>query len=344
METKTSEKMAAAPAAKKAKKASVKGTRKWVVVENAEPRAFIEEWQEKDLPPEVVWCIGQLEIAPETKHEHAQCFFYFKNAKTLEATKKWFGEYHPHLIEANGDFDEQETYCTKEASRHPDNKSFNRGQKPKQGSRTDLAALALRIQEGATPKDVALENPAEFIRYHGGIRAYHQVINVPKVRPEPEILFIHGPPACGKTYYANEVFPDAFSVIDMKEGWFDGYAGEDTVIFEEFEGNYPLRSMLQLLDRTKLRLPVKGGFVVIKAHRFVFTTNHTPEELYGGNTAWISRLSPGRYKNTEIWDHVKLTEKLKELSEHDHDVPDVLKTWEIEDLPPTQVVEYEPTD
>lgn len=92
-----------------------------------------------------------------------------------------------------------------------------------------------------------------------------------------------GAPRTGKSRKAHEMFPDAYRAADNPNGWFDGYEGQEAVIFDEFTGLFPRQLMLQLLDRYPLQLPIKGGFVAIKATKVVFTSNLDPSTWYNEN-------------------------------------------------------------
>jgi hypothetical protein len=63
--------------------------------------------------------------------------------------------------------------------------------------------------------------------------------------------------------------------------WFDGYSGQLTVIFDDFDGKQvEFRFLLRLLDKYPMQVPVKGGFVNW-VPRFVFiTSNAYPDEWY----------------------------------------------------------------
>lgn len=279
------------------------------------PREWIDAWATKDLPSGCVYVIAQLEVCPETKKEHVQGFMQLKDGKTLKAFKDFINSSSAHVEVMRGTAQEASDYCEKDESAHPDAISgvmrIKRGEMKKQGNRTDLAALALRLQGGASLAEVAMEDPAQYIRYHGGIRAYHNlIVNRPKPRPKPEIVFIWGSPGCGKSRYVHSKYPEAYNAVDMKECWFDGYSGEDTIIFDDFEGNFNLRNMLKLLDYNPLRLPVKGGFIAIQAKRFIFTSNIPPDALYGGNPAWVDRVCNAARFGAQVWDEDRLKREL----------------------------------
>jgi len=89
----------------------------------------------------------------------------------------------------------------------------------------------------------------------------------------------YGPTGTGKSRLADTLYPDAYRKPPGQ--WFDGYAGELTVILDDFDdASLPVGMLLQLVDRYPFRIPVKGGFIPLVATHFVFTSNLLPSEWY----------------------------------------------------------------
>ena len=63
--------------------------------------------------------------------------------------------------------------------------------------------------------------------------------------------------------------------------WWDGYKGEDTVIFDDFKGSsMRLHEFQMVIDRYPMQVEIKGAFVDLSATRYVFTSNKHPREWY----------------------------------------------------------------
>jgi len=77
-----------------------------------------------------------------------------------------------------------------------------------------------------------------------------------------------------------EEAPDAWVRTPDHGAWFDGYVGQDDVIFEEFRGDIKFGQLLMLLDRYKMQVPVKGGFVNWCPKRIFITSPKPPQEWY----------------------------------------------------------------
>lgn len=286
---------------KKKQRTSVRA-RNYCFTVNHEPQRFYDKWSHRDLTPEIQFMVYQLEVAPETGHLHVQG--YLQLTKQLGyARVQTLLRSRCHLEAAKGSLQDNITYCTKEDSRLDGSAPVQRGSPKEQGRRTDLEASAQRIvADGKVTDEFVREHPGQYVRYFRGFQALSNKLNKPKDRRKPKVYFLWGAPGCGKSRLAHHLHPNAYSAVDMKENWFDGYDQEEDVIFDDFEGNIPLRNMLKLLDYYRLQLPVKGGFSPIKANVFVFTSNIDPMLLYGGDIAWRRRLNDF----AQIWDEEKV--------------------------------------
>lgn len=65
--------------------------------------------------------------------------------------------------------------------------------------------------------------------------------------------------------------------------WFDGYDGEESILFDDFVGGPPVTLMLQILDIYPLRVEVKGGTVQAKWVRVYITSNLEVREWWDGS-------------------------------------------------------------
>ena len=65
--------------------------------------------------------------------------------------------------------------------------------------------------------------------------------------------------------------------------WFDGYDGEEVILFEEFTSCFQLSVLLTLCDKLPPYVEVKGGQVAISSPIYIFTTNLPPEDQYKGD-------------------------------------------------------------
>lgn len=187
-----------------------------------------------------------------------------------------------HVEIANGSWADNVAYCTKVDTRTPGTEPVRDGDVDVHpGARSDIADLVGAIREGATPAQLLELNPGSFVRYHGGYAAARLAIDSEAGdRPLPEICVLWGPSGTGKSRWANDHFPNAAWADNVSHKWWDGYAGDMAVIIDDYDGGYPFRFLLKLLDRYPLRLAVKGGHVMARFPNLIITSNLHPRDWY----------------------------------------------------------------
>jgi len=107
----------------------------------------------------------------------------------------------------------------------------------------------------------------------------------PKWDNKRELIIVCGEPGAGKTRWVKETFPGVYKQpCNSDRKWFDGYAGQETILIDEFEGDMKLTELLQLFDIYLEMVPVKGSFVWLTCKRIVIISNNNPHTWY----AWTS--------------------------------------------------------
>jgi len=114
------------------------------------------------------------------------------------------------------------------------------------------------------------------------IECCRQVFSSPRKHATKGIVF-SGKSGTGKSKIAGLIsaFVGDTAWLSTNLKWFDGYSGEDLVVFDEFRVINDVSLLLRILDRYPLRVEVKGGFVQWKPHMCIFTTNLNRVQLYG---------------------------------------------------------------
>lgn len=230
-----------------------------------------------------------LEINPLWEYEHLRYIIYgeeigesgtphlqgyvqlYKNVR-LTTIKKLIPR--AHMEQAKGGYDANYKYCTK------DGKFIEKGTPIKQGQRTDLETIGNKIINRTPMRDIALEHPGSYIRYHRGFKALQTALIEPRTT-KPEVLVFYGKAGTGKTRLAKQLLNEGHYVWGpAKKTWFDGYIGQEEILFDEFRGQIPLGQMLMILDRYENEVEIKGGFVQMVATKIIITSPKHPREWY----------------------------------------------------------------
>lgn len=160
-----------------------------------------------------------------------------------------------------------------------------------QGKRSDLDDVVESIcGERRTIHEIARAHPREFIKYNKGIRDLRSLMIAPRqLDTMPEVIVLWGRSQTGKTMGARDTyFPGipSYTWTPQQSHWFDRYDGEDKIIFDEFRAQLPFATMLNILDRYECLLPFKGGFINIRASKFVITSPKPPHLWYDAEDSY----------------------------------------------------------
>lgn len=229
------------------------------------------------------YIIWGYETAPTTGTPHLQGYIELDTAKTESALKKCLGNRF-YVAVANGNGKQNFIYSTKET------KYEEYGVIKRQGKRTDI----VRIREGLRNGDRFSEILSTVTSFQG-IRILEKLSTYQptsrKFIPK-RVEWFYGPSGVGKTRRAyEEVGDNDFWVSSDKLEWFDGYAGQEYVIFDDFRGSSCVFSMLlRLLDGYEFRVPIKGGFVTWRPLCIFITSCQSPHEAYALEQNRIDQL------------------------------------------------------
>lgn len=93
-------------------------------------------------------------------------------------------------------------------------------------------------------------------------------------------LWVYGKAGVGKDSYVNSLAPNAF-VKDPTTRWWDGYDGQEDVIYRDLGIDHDSRALKIWTDRYPFPAEVKGGTLgLIRPKRAFVTSNYAPHELY----------------------------------------------------------------
>ncbi len=219
--------------------------------------------------------------------EHLQGYIMLNRRCSLAGVKRDFFHVNEiHLEVARGTPQQNISYCSKNDDRLDGPFEFG-AVTSGAGARTDLYEAAVVVQTRGVAA-VAADMPDLYIKYHRGLKAYaqlHQRLNAPAMREVPYVAVIWGSTGLGKSHTAFTMDDrgETFVVPIQNKGtlWFDGYEGQRTLIFDDFDPTtVPYRTLLRLLDRYRLEIAVKGDFVLAQWQNIILTSNHPPSLWY----------------------------------------------------------------
>lgn len=235
------------------------------------------------FPDKVKYAIYQLEQG-ESGTPHLQGYLEADTTVSLPWLKNSISP-RAHWEPARGSQQSNVDYCSKEQGRLEGPWTF--GKKSAQGQRSDLAqACDLVLQHGGLLRAME-ECPTTVARYGRGLQLVDALNKGKKrnregfIKPTIEVRF--GDSGVGKTRYFFDNYPGMYvNTTHAEPGtlWFDGYDGEDEILFDDFNGGIPFRQFLRLLDGYPMRVQIKGTFAYVLATRVFITSNHAPWEWY----------------------------------------------------------------
>lgn len=236
-------------------------------------------------------CYG-LEVA-STGTPHIQGYMYFTSPRSFAAVKAC----HPiaHWEVAKGTPAQNRTYCFKgemtkeewddQGAAHPkygtDARTFEDGDLPAQGTRSDIAVLAEAAANQATDSQLFDLAPKTYIQCY---RALAHVRAIKRKKPEDcpcEGHWFVGSTETGKSRTAREEFPNHFE--KTHDQWWDGYNDEPVVLIEEMspDNDIPAKCLKRWCDRYTFPGKLKGKAPIqIRPTTIVITSNWTIRELF----------------------------------------------------------------
>lgn len=246
-----------------------------------------EEEIQKMMTIKFRYIIFQHEVGEEgTPHIHA-CICY-ENAVVMP--KRYVPRGHWERVYK---LDACIAYCSKEETRTSG--PIEVGDRPQQGRRTDLKEIAKAFVE-MKEEEFVEEHPEEFIQYYRGLRELKNVKRLDRDRnTPPTVVWNWGSAGTGKTYHPIMAFGD--DNVYMKDGtkWWDGYTQQECIVIDDFDGGWPFRDFLRLLDKYKYQGQVKGGYVKINSPFIYITCEFPPCNFWSGNElAQVERRLTGK--------------------------------------------------
>lgn len=215
------------------------------------------------------YVIFGLEVGEEGT-THYQCYLYHHSKARFSAIKKHFPR--AHIEYSLGTIEQNYDYCSK------DGNFVEIGDKPRQGTRNDFDEVREAL-ESLPFEEVAQQHFTHFLRYGRSMRDYVSLIQTHRTT-KPYVKWVYGPTGVGKTSSCISSHK-SFYIKDSTK-WWDGYSQQEAIIIDDFDGTWPFRDLLRLLDFNPYQGQVKGGYVKINSPYIYITCDRSPQDLYEG--------------------------------------------------------------
>lgn len=226
---------------------------------------------------------GQLEQCPKSGRNHIQFYVELERSQRASWVRTHLSE-TCHWEVRRRAREAAIRYCEKEETRVEGPWVFGTWEL-RPGKRNDLEEIQEAIESGASPRTISREYFASWIRYHKSFDLYGLLHADPRDW-EMDVQILYGEPGTGKT---RRVYAEAaernervYTLLQNDNGvpWFDGYAGEEVLLIDDFYGWIKVSYMLKLMDRYPLKVQVKGSVVNFISRRIYITSNKPVCEWY----------------------------------------------------------------
>lgn len=245
-------------------------SRKWqVTINNPAEKGFTHERLREILSgmkSVIFWCMAD-EIG-ENGTYHTHLYLQGRGGINFSTIKKRFEGGHFEM--AKGTALQNKEYVSKTGKWEKDRKhetcvpdTYEEwGEMPveRQGVRNDLADIYAMIKQGMSNFEIMEQIPDVMFQLDK-LEIVRQTIRDEEYAEkwrDLEVIYVWGDTGTGKTRYVMETYgyKNVYRVTDYKHP-FDGYLGQDVILFEEFRSSLSLGDMLKYLDGYPVVLPCR---------------------------------------------------------------------------------------
>jgi len=268
-------------------------SRKWqTTINNPIEKGFTHDYIKEVLGSfnsMLYWCMAD-EIGECGTH-HTHIYTAFSSAVRFSSMKRKFNGAHFEM--AHGTSQQNRDYIYKEGKWEKDKKKETHlietreeyGQIPveRQGARNDISDMVDMVKNGACDMEIIDQHPQMALQLDRIDRLRQRIRDDKMKNIYREILttYIYGQTGTGKTRGVLEKYgyENVYRITDYTHP-FDGYKGQDVVLFEEFRSNIRIGDMLTYLEGYPQELPCRYSNKVACYTKVYFTSNVSLIEQY----------------------------------------------------------------
>nr|UOF78344.1 rep protein [Cressdnaviricota sp.] len=250
-------------------------------------------WNNPTLPPAAF--MAKLNLAIDARYwifskergengtVHYQGYVELKKGLTIVNLKRKLGIPTLHAEVMRGTRTEARNYCRKMDETHLEGPWEGGEWLPEAEKKKTPMDLVIAIKNARSLKEVVETYPSYALYHYSNLLHLYQLYEPPHEGPNgpAEVILCLGETGLGKSRYAWKFEDWGLTVGACHLPWFDGYVDHQVLLIDEFNhAKCELEDLLRYLDRYRVLLPVKGGFVWRRACIIVITSNTHPREWY----------------------------------------------------------------
>lgn len=242
-----------------------------------------------ESPGLLYWCMCDEVGESGTPHTHV--YVVFKNSVMFETLHKRF--YGAHIEQANGTNQENRDYVRKEGkwlhdAKHETNltDTFEEwGELPPDRTRRESQSeqIMQMVRDGKSNAEILAEIPSAYTKltYIEQARQTLLADQLKNAWRDLNVTYLWGDTGAGKTRSVMETYgySKVYQVTNYEHP-FDGYKGQDVIIFEEFRSSLRIDDMLKYLDGYPLMLPCRYADKVACYTQVFIISNISLEQQY----------------------------------------------------------------
>lgn len=142
-----------------------------------------------------------------------------------------------------------------------------------------MQQIKVKIENGESMTIIASEHFSKWVQYRRSFEAYATMLRQ-KRNWKTIVIVLWGKTGVGKSRFVHDQIQDSTFWSPGDYLWFDGYCGQDIVLFDDYRGEYKLQMLLKLCDRYPMSVPIKGGFTEWAPRKIYITSNINPALWY----------------------------------------------------------------
>ena len=310
----------------------------------------------------VYWCMCD-EMGDECETYHTHLFIYRNGPITAERIRNLFP--NVHMDKCYGTCDDNQKYIAKSGDKYTRNGEHyhyvdktnkvhdginysdtfeSHGELPveHQGKSNTAETILQLVADGLSNYDIVRACPSAYTRV-SDIERFRQLMIEQQYQDTARMLSItyqFGAPGTGKTRYVMEKYGyrNVYRITDYDHP-FDGYKGQNVILFEEFRSQIKLSELLSYIDIYPVELKCRYTNKIACYNTVYFNTNITLENQYRGVDDYSRKAFYRRINTVRMFYDGGVVEKDMQhyLSEGmkfnytDYDLPPAQQT--LEDLP-----------